>query len=144
MADASKSWLAGRWVAVLFFLWTLAGLAAFAMQWTQDLTELAKTDPYQAETFAKMPAWAWAVYGVAVVTGAIGALLLILRNKLAVTFSGIEVIAVIVQFGYTIGMTDLIAVRGIVTAAAFPAVIILLAILQFLYARWMAARGLLS
>lgn len=144
MPETTTSWLTGRWIAVLFLLWNLIGISMFVMQWTQDLTELAKVDPYQAKTFADMPGWAWAVYCIAVVAGTLGALCLVLRRKAAVVLAGIEVIAVLIQFGYTFGGTDLIAERGLATTAPLPAVIILIAVLQFFYARWLAARNLLA
>lgn len=140
----TNSWLASRWTAALFLLWNLVGLAAFATQWTMDLAALAKTDPYQAKTFAEMPAWAWAAYAIAVTAGTLGAIALLLRRKWAVLLSGIEVIAVIVQFGYTFGMTDLMAVKSAAETVPLPAAIIVIAILQFFYARWMAGKGLLA
>ena len=144
MTDTSKSWLTARWIAVLFLLWNFAGIAAFAMQWTMDLTELAKTDPYQAKTFAEMPRWAWVAYAIAVAAGTLGALCLVLRSKWAVLLSGVEVIAVLVQFGYTFFGTDLLAHKTLGETVPLPAAIILIAILQFFYARWLAAKGVLS
>jgi len=144
MTDTSQNWLAARWVAVLFLLWNFAGIGAFVMQWTMDLAELAKTDPYQAHTFAQMPGWAWGTYAIAVVAGTLSALCLVLRRKWAIALAAVEVIAVLVQFGYTFFGTDLMAVKSAAETVPFPAVIILLAILQFFYARWLAGKGLLS
>ena len=144
MRPQTNHWAAGRWVAALFFLWSLAGLAAFVMQWTMDLAELARADPYQAEAFRNMPAWVWTAYAIAVVAAVLGALLLLLRRKGAVVFSAVELVAVIVQFGYTLGATDLVEKKGLGAAASFPLVIFLLALLQLLYARWMASKGLLA
>ena len=144
MSNDTQSWMAARWVAVLFLLWNFIGIGAFVMQWTMDLNELAKTDPYQAKTFAEMPIWVWATYGVAVAAGTLGALCLVLRRKWALILSGLEVIAVLVQFGYTFFGTDLMAHKGLAETAPLPAAIILIAILQFFYARWLAGKGLLA
>lgn len=144
MTDVSRSWLAARWVAIVFLLWNLVGIAAFVMQWTADLDELAKTDPYQARTFAEMPAWTWAAYAIAVIAGTLSAVLLVLRRTGAVALSALEVVAVIVQFSYTFGMTDLLSVKGPADTVPLPAAIILIAILQLFYARWMAGKGLLG
>lgn len=113
MSNQTQTWLSARWVSVLFLLWNFIGIGAFVMQWTMDLSELAKTDPYQAETFRDMPGWAWATYGIAVATGTLGALCLLLRRSWAVFLSGIEVIAVLIQFGYTFFGTDLAALKGL-------------------------------
>jgi hypothetical protein len=49
---------------------------------------------------------------------------------------------VLVQFGHTILLTDLVALRGW-SAALFPLLIIAMALAQLLYARWLGARGTL-
>ncbi len=132
-----------RWPALLFLLWTLAGCAAFIAQSMQDVTELAKTDPYQAKIWFEMPIWAWVSYGIAVVAGTLGALALVLRRRSAVILSLICVIAVLVQFSYTFLLTNLLQVKGFFAAAAFPIVIILLSIAQLIYARSLGSKGAL-
>lgn len=143
MADERAAAMTGRWIGVLFLIWNFIGIGAFAMQWTMDLDALAKTDPYQAKTFAEMPAWAWGAYGVAVAAGTLGALCLVLRRRWAVILSGVEVIAVLVQFGYTFLGTDLMAQKGPAETVPLPAAIIAIAIMQFFYARWIAGKGVL-
>lgn len=143
MANDDETWTMERGLAVVLLLWNLIGIAAFVMQWTQDIHALARTDPYQAQAFASMPSWAWASYAVAVTTGLLGALLLVMRRKGAVVLSAIEVIAVIVQFSYTFLMTDLLAQKGASTVI-FPLVIFLLALFQFGLARRMDAKAMLA
>jgi hypothetical protein len=144
MSDTSKNWLTARWVAVLFLLWNFAGIGAFVMQWTLDLVELAKTDPYQAKTFAEMPSWAWATYAIAVASGTLSGLCLVLRRRAAVILAGIEVIAVLVQFSYTFFGTDLMQHKSLAETVPLPAAIILIAILQFFYSRWLVSNAVLS
>lgn len=130
-------------IAILLLLWNLMGLAAFTMQYNADLDMLAKTDPTTARAFAAMPGWAWAVYGVAVGAGMLGAIALLLKKAAAASLFLLSLIAVLIQFGYTFFGTDLIAVKGLAAAAAFPAFIILIAIIQFIYARSLVTRGVL-
>jgi hypothetical protein len=130
------------WPAFVFLLWTLLGVAAFLMQSMQDLAELARTDPVQARLWAEMPLWVWMAYGMAVGAGLAGALALLLRRRSAVWLAGLCLIAVLVQFGHTILLTDLVALRGW-SAALFPLLIIAMALAQLLYARWLGARGTL-
>lgn len=129
-------------IAVILLLWNLMGVAAFALQYGADLTELAKSDPDTARAFAQMPGWAWAVYAVAVGAGTLGAIALLLRRRIAVSLFLLSIIAVIIQFGHTFLGTDLLAVKG-AGAAIFPAVIALIGLGQWLYARAQAAKGLL-
>jgi len=131
-----------RWPALLFLLWNLLGCAMFALQSTQDLDALARTDPLQAQIWRAMPIWAWIAYLVAVLAGALGAVALLLRSRLAILLSLLCVVAVLVQFSYTFLMTDLLALRGAATLI-LPGIIILIAIAQLLYARSLGARGAL-
>ena len=86
--------------------WNLMGLAAFILQYSTDLATLAKNDPYTAQIFAQMPGWTWAAYAVAVGAGTLGATLLLMRKAAAVGLFLLSVIAVIVQFGYSLLGTD--------------------------------------
>ncbi len=67
-------------IGILLLLWNLMGIGAFIMQYSADLNQLAKTDPYAAKIFAAMPAWAWVAYAVAVGAGRLGAILLLLLD----------------------------------------------------------------
>jgi hypothetical protein len=129
-------------IAIILLLWNLMGLAAFAMQYTADLTELAKTDPTTAQAFASMPVWVWVVYAIAVGAGTLGAIALLMKKAVAASLFLMSVIAVIVQFGYTFLGTDLLAVKG-PAAMAFPAFIVVMAIVQLLYTRNLVGKGVL-
>ncbi|MDI1296772.1 MAG: sugar transporter [bacterium] len=129
-------------IAIVLLLWNLIGIAAFFIQYTADLAELAKTDPTTAQAFATMPGWAWLVYAVAVGAGTLGAIALLLRKALAASLFLLSLIAVLIQFGYTFLGTNLLAIKG-ASAAIFPAFIILIAIGQLLHTRAMVAKGVL-
>lgn len=126
---------------LLLLLWNLMGVVAFAMQYSADLTALARTDPYTARIFAAMSGWAWMAYATAVGAGTLGAILLLLRRAAAVPLFLLSIVGVIVQFGYSFIQTDLLAVKG-VSAAVFPAVILIVALFQWHYARRQAAAGI--
>lgn len=129
-------------IAVILLLWNMIGMAAFIMQYTADLSALARTDPYTARIFAQMPGWVWIAYAVAVGAGTLGAILLLLRKAAAVWPFLASVIAIVVQFGYSFLGTDMLAVKG-PTTMIFPAVILLIAVAQLLYTRSLAAKGVL-
>lgn len=130
------------WPATIFLLWTLMGVAIFLIQSSTNLHQLAETDPYQARFWSEMPLWAWVSEGLAVGTGLVGAISLMLRRSAAVWLSGICVIAALVQFSYTFFLTDILVVRG-VNAILFPLIIIAMALAQTLYARSLDAKRLL-
>ena len=129
-------------IAIGLLIWNLIGVAAFAMQYGADLAAMAKSEPYTARIFAEMPGWAWAAYAVAVGAGTGGALLLLLRKAAAVALFAVSVAAVVVQFGYSFLGTDLWAVKG-ASAAVFPAVILMIAVGQLVYAVRLRATGVL-
>lgn len=129
-------------IAIVLLLWNLMGVGAFIMQYSADIGELAKTDPYTAHICAAMPSWAWFAYAVAVGAGTLGATMLLLRKAVAAPLFLLSIIAVIVQFGYSFLLTDLLSVKGF-TAAIFPAVILIIAIFQWRYARSLVAKRVL-
>lgn len=130
-------------VGIILLLWNLMGVMAFVLQYGMDLDELARTDPVTARAFGAMPAWLWIDYGVAVAAGTAGAVTLLMRRAIAVPLFLVSLIAVLIQFGHTLGMTDLVAQKGLMVAAGFPAFVILVAIVQLVYARSMAKKGML-
>lgn len=129
-------------VAVILLLWALMGDAAYLADVTTDLTALARTDPDTAQSFALMPAWIWSAYAVAVWFGTGGAVALLLRRRMAVWLYAISVIAIIVQFGWTFLVTDLIADKG-PSVILFPMFIFIMGLAALWWSRSRAAAGLL-
>jgi len=131
-------------VSILFLLWSLMGEAAFFMQLMMDLDALAKTDPYQAKTFAEMPKWLWGIYGVATGAGTVGSILLLLKRALALPLFLLSLVCVVIQFGYTFGATDLVAMKPLAETAPLPAAIIIFALLEVWFASAMKKKGVLA
>ncbi|NML09183.1 sugar transporter [Sphingobium sp. AR-3-1] len=130
-------------IGVILLLWGLIGIAAFTLQYSMDLDALARTDPAGARAFALMPAWVWIVYAIAVATGTLGAIALLLRKAIAAFLFLISLVCVIVQFGFTFLGTDLLADKGWAVAIPFPAFVIAVAVFEWLYARSLVAKGVL-
>ncbi|MGW8202602.1 sugar transporter [Sphingomonas bisphenolicum] len=130
-------------IGVILLLWGLMGIAAFTMQYTMDVHELARTDPASARAFALMPAWVWIVYAIAVATGTLGAIALLLRKAIAPFLCLISLVCVIAQFGYTFLGTNLLAEKGWAVTIPFPALIFAVALFAWLYARSLVAKGIL-
>lgn len=124
-------------VAILLLLWALMGDFAYVSQ----ASRAVPMDAYDAALFDAMPGWVWGAYALAVWVGTAGAIALLLRRKIAAALFAVSLIAVVVQFGYTLGMTDLIAVKGLATAAGFPLVIFAIGLFQLWWARRCAAQG---
>ena len=142
MAKGKTFTRAAMAVTIILLLWNLIGIAAFFGQMTMDLDKLAQRDAYQAHLFATMPAWGWVAYGVAVWAGLIGTIALLARNRWAVALYWLSLIGIVLQFGRTFLMTDLIAVRGW-TTGLFPGLIVAVAVYQIWFARKLRRQGIL-
>jgi len=93
--------------------WYLWAFGAFALLWNgfgvmlwggttfQPETFLKDTPPVQREYVTGLPMWSFLTWGVGVLGGAIGSLLLLMRNRLAVAaFAASLFGAVVTQFVY--------------------------------------------
>ncbi len=127
-------------VAAMLLLWNLIGDAAYLMQVTMDLDELALTDAYTARLFAETPQWAWAAYAIGVWSGTAAAIALLLRRRVATLLFGTSLVGIIIQFARVFLTTDLIAVKGW-TAALFPLLIFAIGLFALHYARATDRRG---
>ncbi|EQB09741.1 hypothetical protein [Novosphingobium lindaniclasticum] len=132
-----------RIVAVLILLWNLLGDVAYLMQATADLDEIARHDLVQAQAFREMPGWVWAAYAIAVASGTIGAVVLLMRRRWAWALFALSLAAVFVQFGWTFLSFDIVAAKG-PSAALFPLLIVTIALASTIYARRKQADGTLT
>lgn len=123
-------------VAGFFLLWQLIGCAAFYKDVVAGLD-----DPYQRQLFASMPGWFVFVFAVAVLAGTLGAGTLLARSKVAAPLYLVSLIAVVVQYGYALASTDLIAHDGLAGAAGLPVTIAVLGAVQLWFARYAQRRG---
>lgn len=122
------------WAVVgLLLLWGIAACASYAMHLSFDPNDPANP-AYDRELYKSLPGWLNLVYAVAVGTVMAGAIALAFRVKEAVFLFATSLVAVVIQFGWTLGATDLIAVKGLGVAAGPPLVIFLLGA----FALWLA------
>lgn len=131
-------------VAVSALLWNLFGLAMFYLSVTMTPEQLAQLPQAQREVTEGYPAWLWGVYGVAVVTGTLGALLLLLRRKVALTVFWVSLVAVLVLFAYALFPGRMLALMGPAQALPMPLAVIAVALLLVWFARRAGARGWLA
>lgn len=128
-------------VSIVLLLWAMAGLAAFYGDQTMTSETLAAMPEYDRKLFQSLPGWMSAVYATATIAGAAGALALLARWRMAAALYALSTAAIAVQFGYVIGLTDLVAVKGFVGGAAFPLFVLVMGLVAFMVARLAARRG---
>ncbi len=126
-------------VVVLLILWGLSGTVGFYMSLSEATR--AQMSAYDRSLYENAPGWYMPVYGVAVWGGLFGSVLLLLRRRIARWFYVASLVAVVVMFGWTFAMTDLIAVKGVATAVAFPILIALIGAFEIWFAGYAERRG---
>ena len=128
-------------VAIAALLWNLFGVAMFTMQYTLSPEALAALPPEQRALFAAMPGWTWAAYGVAVGTGALGSLMLLLRRRAATWLLALSLAAIAVQFAWQAVLSEAVALLGPVEALSLPVFILAVAAALVWFAQRAARRG---
>jgi glucose dehydrogenase len=98
----------------------------------------------QIALFENLPSWYYIVFGIAVITGVLGSILLLMRKKLAVLLFTISLIAVSIQMIYWMFATDVIDVYGTTDALTMPIIVIITALVLLMYSRSVARKGWLS
>ncbi len=132
---APPRWFAAAAIAAL--LWELFGCAMYLMQVSADQSSLPAE---QAAMWAATPAWSVGAYAVAVWVGLAGAVLLLLRRRLAEPLLLVSLIAVLVQFSALLLVPEL---RDATPPGAWvmPLFVILVCLAIWLFARRSKQRG---
>lgn len=139
MQNIAPRWL--LWVSLLFLVWNLFGVFAFVSQWNMTAADIAKLPQVQQDMWANMGSVTWGAYAVAILSGTIGAIFLLMKNKAAAMLFLISVAALVVQFSNPIGFALGADQPQMII---FPLFIIAMAVLEFFLARKWRDKGWLS
>jgi hypothetical protein len=107
----------------------LFGVVAWVADLMMDEATLAQMSAAQQQLYANRPQWLFIVYAIAIFTGLLGAIGLLMRKRWSVSAFGISLAAIIVQFGYTLTAMDAIGLLGPAAALPFPIVIFTIGLL---------------
>jgi hypothetical protein len=147
MADTTNAAARTPWhlwtIGAVSLLWNAVGAMDFTMTQTKNDAYMAQFTPEQLDYFYGFPAWVVLAWGVATWGSLVGSVLLLLRRKLAVAVNGTVLAAMAVTFLHNFVLTDGLKVMGGPGVLAFTAVIVVVAVLLFVYARKMARAGVL-
>jgi hypothetical protein len=127
-------------VSVLGLLWNLFGVAMFVMQVTMTPAAAAALPPAQQQINAAMPSIAYVFFGVAVVSGALGTIGLLLRRRWAVPLLLLSLLGVVAQMATAYATTPVWALTG-AGGAVFPLLLAVVCLLLWLFARMASRRG---
>ncbi|MDQ2069073.1 hypothetical protein [Natronospira bacteriovora] len=115
-----------RWywiVSGLALVWMLFGLLSLIMDPMTSEEALAEMSEAQRELFEARPAWLFAVYALAILSGLGGTVALLLRKAWALPLFTVSLVAVVAQFVYVLFILDAIGRIGAAEALPFPLVI---------------------
>ena len=128
----------------LALLWSAVGALDYVMTQTRNEAYMSGFTPEQLAFFYGIPAWAVATWAIGVWGGVLGAVLLLIRKRLAMwVFLASFVAAVLTAFQNYV-LSNGMEVIGGAGALVFSAVIVLFALGLFLYARTMCMRGVIT
>lgn len=131
------------WIfGVLALLWSAGGAFDYLMTETRNEWYLAQFTPEQLELFLGFPTMMVAFWAIAVWGGLLGAVLLLMRKKLAVPVLMVSFVAMIATVIYQYGFTNTMEVMG-AGGVVFTLIIFVVSLLLVVYSRRMAARGVL-
>jgi len=129
-------------VGIVALLWNLMGAGDYVMTQTKNEAYMGQFTPEQLEFFYGYPAWLVAFWAIAVWAGVLGAVVLLLRKKLAFPVLLISFLCMVVTTIHNYGFAGAADIVG-GTGAFFSAVIFIVALLLVIYARSMAKKGVL-
>jgi len=132
-------------ISGLGLLWNLMGCFTWFTEysyWTKPETRSA-LDPAFDALYEATPAWLYIIFAIAVITGTLGCIGLLMRKRWASTMFLVSLVAVIIQFGYNLFGTELLSALGN-SAAIMPIVVVLVAALLYFYSKRSYARSWLN
>ena len=132
------------WVVGIFaVLWNAMGAFDYLMTETQNEAYMGQFTPEQLEFFYGFPTWVVAFWAIAVWGGVLGAILLLLRKKLAASVFLVSFLAMVVTTVHNFVLSNGLEAIGDPFALFFTGLIFVFALLLYVYARAMTNRGVL-
>jgi hypothetical protein len=122
-------------------LWALIGCYTYLDQVMMSAADLAKLPPAQRDMMAALPTWITAMYAIAVWSALAGAICLLLRMKFARSAYIVSMVAIVVQFGWTLTALPIIQTMGFAEAAGFPIFIAVVGAISVWFAGKAATNG---
>ena len=125
-------------------LWNAMGAFDYVMTQTGNEAYMSGFTPEQLAFFYGFPPWVVAAWAIAVWGGVLGALLLLLRRRLAVWVFLISLVSMVITTFHNYFLSNGMEVSGDAFSLIFTAAIFLIALALFLYARAMHKRNVLD
>ncbi|MEM7087095.1 MAG: hypothetical protein AAF489_12990 [Bacteroidota bacterium] len=131
-------------IAVLALLWNLMGVSRYLMQAYNVESFRADFNPDQLALMDGSPAWLTAVFAIAVFSGLLACVALLMKRKLAVILFGISLLFVLIQMISVWTTTDTITIFGTLDGIVMPMIVIVISIFLYYYSKGASQRGWLN
>ncbi len=132
-------------IAVIGLLWNLMGFFSFYVEYTYWSQPDSRADlkPEMAAMYDYSPGWLYIIFAVALITGVLGCLALLMKKAWAVPVFMISLTSVIIQMGYFLGTSGVLSIVG-PSAVIMPIIVICIAAYLLYYSRSSRAKGWIS
>lgn len=144
MTETNKPGIVYWIIGAIALLWNLMGVNAYLQQAYQTEAFLAAYNEDQLALMDSTPAWITALFALAVFSGAIGALLLLLRKKLAVPLLFLSFATALIQMCYSFFATNSVELFGTMQGVIMPIFIVVFSAFLVWYSKDARAKGILS
>lgn len=130
-------------ISIVALLWNLMGVVFYLMQVTMSGDMMAGMPEAERALYESMPSWATGAFAIAVFGGVAASVGLLMKKAWCVPVFVVSLVAIIVQFGYWLFVTDSIAVIGN-EVFLMPVMITAIAVFLLWYSRDARGRGWLG
>lgn len=130
-------------VSVIALLWNLVGLLNYLNQAFNKVALLDAMDQGQREAFESIPAWATAAFAIAVFSGTLGCIGLLVRKKWARPLFIISLVAAMAQFIHWLFISNAVEAFG-PTTYAMPILVVLIGIYLIFFSKKGIDKGWLT
>ena len=130
-------------IGVVALLWNLVGVMSYIMQVTMTGEMMANMPEAERALYESMPSWVTGAFAIAVFGGVTACVGLLLKKAWCVPSFLISLVAIIVQFGYWLFLTDSIEVIGS-EVFLMPALVTAMGAFLVWHSRGAKAKGWLS
>ena len=129
-------------IGILAVLWDSMGAFDYVMTQTQNEAYMSNFTAEQLEFFYNFPSWVVFFWAIAVWGGLAGAVLLLMRKRLAVPVLLTSFVSMVITAIHNFFIANGLEIMG-TGGALFSAAIFVIALALWLYARAMAEKGVL-
>jgi len=132
------------WVAgAVALCWNAVSAFDYVMTQTRNEAYMAAFTPEQLEYFYGFPAWVVATWAIAVWSGVLGSVLLLLRRRFAVPVFLASLVAMVLTTIHNYLLSNGLAIFADTGSRIFTGIIFVVAVALYLYSRSLEKRGVL-